>query len=550
MNDLRILLKLKPFIKEYKFITFIGILGVIIRTLLNAPIPYLLGDITDKVLIKHGSRHYFYMIALVILVLYIFSYILSVYTKYLFIKVNVGISNNIKLKMIERSIDFPMSYYNKNDKGYILSRISESDTAGSLFSSSNVSTFAGIIEIIFSLIMVLYLNAKLSIVILITIPLHFFLVKRSAKIIAINTTRVLEDGALLSSEIYETLNGIEEIKILNAKGNQLNKITKKLDLLIKSVIKQSSNIMLYMENLTFVFTFSGFILFLFAGIMILNGNFTLGKYTAFAGYTSKILGNTQLLASFSLTLSPVLVSLKRVIELLDIEGEDDNKIEMIEEDCEITKISIQDLSFKYNEISNNIFDNFNLDIYKDDNLLISGSNGSGKSTLIKLLLGLYTPNNGEIYFNDKKLSNLNKSHLRKRIGIVSQEPYLFKGNVLENVFYFKEEKSKQELIEKIEKFKLNDYINNFENGIDTHISYNGDNLSGGQKQVISFLRAISSKKDIIILDEATANMDVEIKKRFIDIITNNDLCNILIVISHEKEFSFVNKNLNLDKMLK
>lgn len=548
MSDLKTLLRLKPFIKEYKLFIFIGILGVIMRTVLNAPIPYMMGDITDKVLIQHGSKNYFYKIALVILVLYIFSYLLSIGTKYLFIKINIGISNNIKLKIIEKSIDFPMSYYNKNDKGYILSRISESDTAGSLFSSSNVSTLAGIIELMFSLGMVLYINAQLSIIILITIPIHFFLVKKSAKTISLNTTKVLEDGALLASEVYETLNGIEEIKILNAKHSQLNKITERISILIKSVIKQASNVMLYMENLTLIFTFSGFILFVLAGIMILNGNFTLGNYTAFAGYTSKILGNTQLLASFSLTLTPVLVSLKRVVELLDVEGEDDNKTQIIHEDCDITKIIIDNLSFKYDEESKYIFNNFNLDINKGDNLLISGSNGSGKSTLIKLLLGLYPPTHGEIYFNDKKFSDLNKSNLRKRIGIVSQEPYLFKGNVLENIFYYKEEKSKKELIEKIEKFKLNDYINNFENGIDTQIAYNGANLSGGQKQVISFLRAISSKKDIIILDEATANMDVEIKKRFVDIIKNNDLCNIMIVISHEKEFSFVNKNLNLDKI--
>ncbi|AKN32075.1 multidrug ABC transporter ATPase [Clostridium carboxidivorans P7] len=540
------LLKLNTYIKKCKFNFFAGIVGMIICSIMYTPVPYLMGYVIDKVLIPHKSYMELYKIIAVLILLHVLRYIISIFSKSLFIKVQNSVVNEVRVSMMDKIIDLPMSFLGKKEKGYILSRISECGNIGSLFSPMFVNTFLSIFDFIFALIMMITLSYKLTIIVIIIVPVYFFTVKHSSNQLSESTKLMLETGAVLSGETYEVLNGIEEIKILNGKKVQLKKFKNKLNEMVKSSIKQSKQILFFMENILLVNNLAAILILLFSGIFILNNQLTIGIYTAFIAYMNKIFATTSSFASLGMTVKPVCVSIERTQEFLEMNDENTEKCEIISEN--IDSISIENLRFKYEENGENIIDKLNFKMNKGDKVLIKGENGTGKSTLIKNLLGLYSPTEGEIYINDKKYSLIDKRSIRSKIGVVSQNVFLFRGSILDNILYGQTNKSKEDVVSLIKKYNLEKYIQGFENGLETEINQNGIGISGGQTQIIAFLRATIAKKDVIILDEGTSNMDAETRKIILKILGERDICNILMIISHQEDgMEFVNKTLCLKK---
>ncbi|WP_253205645.1 ABC transporter ATP-binding protein [Clostridium estertheticum] len=519
---------------------------MIICSAIYIPIPYLMGYIIDTILLKHGNYNELYKLITILALFYILIYAISIYSKKIFIKIENFVVNEIRISMMDTIIDLPMSFLSKNEKGYVLGRISECSNIGSLFSPMFVSSFLTVFDLIFALIMMVALNYKLTIVVLVLIPIFYFSVNSSSKNLTESTKVMLETSAILSGETYEVLNGIEEIKILNGKETQLIKFKSKLDAMVKSGINQSIQFLFFIENITLVSNLSTLIILLFSGVLILKGEITIGIYTAFTAYVGKVFGSTMSFANFGMTLKPVCVSIDRIQEFLDLTDENDHRSETIDEVIET--ITIENLSFKYEANGQNIIENLNFIINKGDKILLKGENGTGKSTLIKIILGLYDPLEGEIFINDKKYSKLDKKSIRKRIGVVSQSIFLFKGSVLENILYGQINKNKEDIITLIKEYNLEDYINSFDKGLETEISQNGTGISGGQTQIIAFLRATITKKDIIILDEATSNLDKETRAVILGILKEKGIANITIVISHQEDgLEFTNKTLCMNK---
>ncbi|MFL0197188.1 ABC transporter ATP-binding protein [Clostridium sp. WILCCON 0269] len=540
------LLKLKPYIKNCKLWLISGIIGMVICSVIYVPVPYLIGYIIDKILLKHSSYVDLYKFSATLALLYILKYVISIFSKKLFIKVENFVVNEIRMSMMDKIIDLPMSFLSKNEKGYVLSRISECSSIGRLFSPMFVSTFLGIFDLIFALIMMVTLNYKVTIAVLILVPIYYFTVKSSSKQLTESTKVLLETSAILSGETYEVLNGIEEIKILGGKETQLIKFKNKLEAMVKSGIKQSKQLLLFMENITLVNNLATMIILLISGVLILKGELTIGIYTAFATYMNKVFGSTMSFGNLGMTLKPVCVSIERIQEFLDLTDENGNRTEIIEEAIET--INIQNLSFKYDADGQNIINNLNFVINKGDKIFLKGENGTGKSTLIKILLGLYDPSEGEIFINNKRYSNLYKKSVRKRIGVVSQNIFLFKGSVLENILYGQADKNKEDVVALIKEYHLEKYIDSLDKDLETEISQNGIGISGGQTQIIAFLRATITEKDIIILDEATSNLDIETREVILRILREKSIANIIIVISHQEEgIEFTNKTLYLKK---
>ncbi|MBB6631881.1 ABC transporter ATP-binding protein [Clostridium algidicarnis] len=540
------LFKLKPYLKNCKLWLIVGIVGMGICSALYVPVPYLTGYIIDKILLKHGSFMALYKAISILALSYILRYGISIFSKKLFIKVENFIVNEIRMSLMDKIIDLPMSFLSTNEKGYILSRVSECSNIGKLFSPTLVNTFLSIFDLIFALIMMSTLNYKLTISVLILVPVYYFTVKSSSNHLTESTKVLLETSAVLSGETYEVLNGMEEIKILNGKKFQLIKFKNKLKPVIESGIKQSKQILFFMENISLINNLATLIILLFSGVLILKGELTIGLYTAFAIYMNKVFGSTISFANLGMTLKPVCVSIERIQEFLDLSSENDVKTEILEETIE--RIRIEKLSFKYDINGQNIINNLSFVINKGDKIFLKGENGAGKSTLIKIILGLYNPIAGEVFINEIRYSNLDKRSIRKRMGVVSQNIFLFKGSVLENILYGQANKNKEDIIALIEKYDLGKYIDSFDNGLETEISQNGTGMSGGQTQIIAFLRATVTEKEIIILDESTSNLDIQTREVILEILRKQNIANIIIVISHQEEgINFTNKTLYLKK---
>lgn len=208
---------------------------------------------------------------------------------------------------------------------------------------------------------------------------------------------------------------------------------------------------------------------------------------------------------------------------------------------EIKSIKLHNVSFKYDE-NKIVLDSLNFEMKKGEKVLIKGENGSGKSTLIKLLLGLYNASAGSIFYNNYDVKEINIESLRKRIGIVSQNIFLFRGTVLQNILYGQNEKNRSDAEKVIQELNLEEYVNKMPKGLDTEISQNTAGVSGGQAQIIAFIRAMLNNKDVIILDEPISNVDAETRKIILDILKIRDFDGILIVVSHlTYGMDFINK---------
>ncbi|PGN74976.1 ABC transporter ATP-binding protein [Bacillus cereus] len=538
------LLFLYPYLKNTKTLLAFGLIGMVIASLIIAPIPYIIGYIIDKVILLNKSYDQLLKTTLILLLIYCINYLISIGYEYLFTRVQQNVVNEIRLSMISNIIDAPLSYINQKEKGYILSRIAESGNVSALFSPNLLRVFSGIFDFFFALFIMFNLSVKLTGIIVIIIPIYFIISKHSSKMISKSTTNVYESSAVLNAEMYETLNGIEDIKLLNGKNIQTNKIKSKLNNVIKSALKQSLHLIFFMQNLIVTNNFVTVIVLLVSGILILQNQLTIGVYTSFSIYMAKLLATTQALGSLDITLKPVCISIKRIKEFFNLDVENTLGTNIMKEP--INSIEFKDVCFKYNGNSDLIFDHLNVQIEKGDKLLIDGINGSGKSTFIKLLTGLYQPESGKILINNIDYNLIHKESVRDRIGIVSQNIFLFKGTILDNILYGQTNKTKEDVVKLMKRYHLTSHLNRFENGLDTIIVQDGSSVSGGQAQFIAFLRAILTKRDIIILDEAASNLHIDTRNLMYEILQNYNLCNILIMISHQQDgLYFLNKTLEL-----
>lgn len=549
MKDYKLIFKLKNYIKSCRIYFIIGIIVTIISAVIYLPIPYLNGYIIDKIILKQKDKEKLYIFIILLAILFIIKYILDIISKNLFIKIQYTIINNIRIDMMNKIIDLPMSFLSINEKGYILSRILECENIGNLFSPSFINTILSFFEFIFSIIIMFMLNKQLTLLIIILIPIYYLTVKKSSDKLSLSTNLKLETHAILNGEIYEILNGLEEIKILNGKDYHINKLKNKLKEVVKNSIKQSKEIIVFMQNISLINQFSSILLLLFSGILIINNNLSIGIYTTFLTYMSKVFSSITSFASLNMTIKPACISIERVMEILSMKSDNINKNILPLKDT-IKQIKIKELSFKYDAATDYIINNFNLDISKGDKILLKGANGTGKSTFIKIILGLYNPISGNIFINGIDYSILDKKMIRNKIGVISQNVFLFRGSILENIIYGRNNKTKDDVIHLINKYHLNEYMKSFENGLDTQINQNGSGVSGGQIQIIAFLRATLEQKDILIIDEGTSNLDLNTKEIILNILKEQNICDIMIIISHQEDYyDFITKVVNFDEIL-
>jgi len=272
------------------------------------------------------------------------------------------------------------------------------------------------------------------------------------------------------------------------------------------------------------------------------GVLAIALYMVFKGYliigtvaaVVNLMGNAnyvfQSIGSFMKDIKKSSASLKRLNAFMEIKEEDLEGKEILSEKDESFDIKLNNLYFGYDK--NFIVKNLNLIAEKGKMTAVVGSSGCGKSTIIKLLLGFYNANKGEIYMNDKNLSEISLSSIREDIAYVPQKPYLFNATIKENIAYGNEKASKEDIINAARKANAHDFIIKLPNGYETVVEKDGGSLSGGQKQRIALARALLKNAPIMLLDEPTSALDTESEKL---IVASLDKCckdKTLIVIAH------------------
>lgn len=503
-----------------------GFLCLIALSTLAIPSPLLMKYLIDEVIPQRNlQRLGVVLLALILVQLARMSF--SLLNSYLFTIINQDISTSIKRDLFHKILRLPFSFYDNRQTGYIASRIGETSGLNVLLSDSLIRVLIGLIEFVISLIILFQLHWKLTLISLTVLPLFYLAGRISSSGLRATSMEMIEKSAHLSKATQESLSGVEVIKMFTAEDREVQKIYAHLKDLKGSNIRNSLLSTLSSEVLSLVGAVGGFIVLWFSGAQIIRGTFTLGAYVAFSGYLAKLYGPTLNLSMMGISLQPGIVAVNRITELFSIAGEDEDKRRTTVIPAINSSIELQNVDFAYTDTD--VIKNVSFLLEKGDKVLLKGPNGSGKTTLLKLLMGLYPPMNGRILIDGRDINTITLASLRDRISVVSQNAFLFNGSILQNVLYGNPSASKEDIAEAM---SLSDVTSFYHEAIE--IGEMGKKLSGGEKQKISIARAILKDADVIILDEATSNMDEDSVRRIGSLLKTKFKNKFCLIVSHRE----------------
>lgn len=440
----------------------------------------------------------------------------------------------LRAKVFSSLQSLPIDFFNRNKAGDLISRINNDTNKINQFLSEGVLRFT---SLFFSLIgiaaMMLYLNWQLASIVFILTAIILIITRIATPFIEGVNKVGLENQGALSSEVQEGLlnfNAIVAFQIQDYYQNNFNKISQAVySSKIQTNILNDSIAPLY----TFVANLSQIILLAIGVSFILSGSITIGLLIGFLAYAQKFFEPLRILGSIVGSLQGALAAWTRVQEIISLES---NLI--LEEDKSglqkrKTKhiLEFENVIFGYDE--KQIIKNMNFTLEQGKTYALIGPTGGGKSTTASLMARLYDPQQGLVKLYNKDIRTYTEEDRTKAIGFILQEPFLFSGTIGDNIRYGNSDlanKSNAELIEILKDNNLLDLISGFENGVATNIENNG--ISIGQKQIISFIRVILRQPQLLILDEATANIDTVTEQNLQDIINQLPETTTKVIIAH------------------
>ena len=443
-----------------------------------------------------------------------------------------GILTDLRKHMFKHIIDLPVSFYSKRKKGDIMARI-----LGDINEMQN--SFFIILElvirepltIIFSLIVMFTLSWKLSIFVLLFIPISGFVISIIGKRLKKQSLRAQQESGQLISTVEETLTGMKIVKSYNAEPTFKDRFSSSADRILKLINKigLKNNLAGPLSEFLGIITIA--ILLWYGGKLVLVEKVIEGTtFIGFMGLAYGILTPAKAISKASYKVKNGIAAADRVFEILKSEDNMEDVIDAINLDSFNNSIKLKNISFKYeNEL---VLQDFSLNIKKGQTIALVGQSGSGKSTIASLLTRFYDVDSGEITIDGNNIKKLTKKSLRSKIGLVTQESILFNNSIKNNLKIGNENASDKEIIEALEIANAWEFVKDLPMGIDTNIGDSGNSLSGGQKQRLSIARAVLKNSPIMILDEATSALDTESERLVQDALEKMMKNRTSIVIAH------------------
>lgn len=498
---------LKYFFK-YKFqvlLAFILMLGSNLFALLG---PYLSGKAIDAIDLKTGVdfpnvMKYCLLMAIFYVSSSIFSYALTV----VMVNLSQKISKKMRQDVFDKILSLPVGELDKVQAGDLINRISyDIDTVNASLSNDILMVATGIITVIGAFVGMLLTTPLLLIVIVITLPLSIYIAIKRSKVVRPLFRKRSAKLAELNGFSEEMLSGIKTIKAYGREKEIIEKFSNKnIDAVdayynadyYGSLIGPSVN---FINNLATVLISGG------GAFLYVYNLISTGDISAFLLYARRFFGPINEYANIMGEIQSALAAAERVFRLLDSPSEPDDDPSCLELKDVLGNVEFKNVYFGY-EKNQTIINNVSFKVSPGQNIAIVGPTGAGKTTLVNLMMRFYDPQSGEIKLDNKNIKKYTRKSLRLAYNMVLQDTWLFEGTIKENIAYGKENATFEEIKLAAKKANIADYIESLPKKYDTLISDGGVNLSKGQKQLLTIARAMLSNAKILILDEATSNVD-------------------------------------------
>ena len=510
-NSKNTLLRLWKFLSDFKGKIVLVVVLNIIATFGSVIGPLLAGKSIDDY-IAVGDINGLKILLLILLIIYVLNAVFTYVSNYGMAKISESVLYQIRKKLFDHLEKLPVSFFDKNKKGDIMSRFTN-DVAviSDALTDALMQIISGLITIIGVSIIMFVVNWVLALVTTVTVPLFFiFAYKVGVKSGEFYNKQRAALGKL-SSYSEEMFTGMRVIKSYVQEENAVKEFNDYNEKLRNISIKAQICGHLIMPINAFVGNLGHILLIAFGSIMIVNGNCTVGIILSFLSYSNMFRRPINQLASLFASMQSALAGANRVFEILDVETEFVNEKKNLPFTNVIGHVKFTNVDFSYIK-GKKILKNVSLEAKPGEMIALVGPTGAGKTTIINLLTRFYEIDSGHIYIDGIDIREVKKVDLRKKIGIVLQDTYLFKGTVADNIRYGNKDATMDEIIEASKQAQAHSFIHRLPNGYNTLIEEEGLNFSQGERQLISIARAILSNPEILILDEATSNVDTKTEK--------------------------------------
>lgn len=532
-STLYALRKLLPLVSDEKGVLIGAFVAVLVNSLLSLIAPRLIAHAVDT-FIPTRNFNGLLVYAALILGMYIVAFLTSYLQTSLMGKVGQKVLFNLRSALFAKIQSLPVAFFNQNKSGDLISRLNnDTENINQFFSRSLVQLMASLFIMAGSAVFLLTINFKLGAATLApAIVIGIITQLASAWVRRRNLTSMRSLGGM-SAEIQESLQNFRVIIAFNRRDYFKKKFTEVNEENYKaSVAAGVAN-----NSFTPVYSFASYVaqlIILMYGIqLILAGQFTLGLLISFLTYANQLYNPLRQLAAIWTTFQAAIASLERVHEILSLE----TNLEVLPEApvAQTTALlEFKDVSFGYPG-GKEVLHKINLKLEGAKIYALVGPTGGGKTTTASLMARLYDPTSGEVFLNGKDIRTYSEAEKAMHIGFILQEPIVFPGTVGENIAYGNleyKDLSNEALAKLLNETGLDELMQRFENGLDTKVGMGSDGLSLGQKQIIAFIRAVLRKPSILILDEATANIDTVTEQQLQKVLDRLPSQTTRVIIAH------------------
>ena len=480
----------------------------------TSAIAYLLDPAIEKIFIEKDDT-LLYLIPLAIIVSFSVKGLSLYLSKILMVSVAEEVKTRVQEDMLTSLISSDTKFIDKSHSGKFISNLTNDvGLLVHLISVAILSLFKDTLTLIGLLTVMFFQNWKLSLIAIIMIPIAGFISRSLGKRISKVSEEMLFRASLFTTRLIEVFKNHKLIKIFQTESFEVSKSKKSLNELKEKLIKQS---VVFNRNTPIMESLTGFMiaaLLIYAGTLIKNNELEINNFFSFLAAMMLAYQPVRALAGLNLSINQGLTAAKRVLPIVDVKNEIEEKKELPDLNLTNGEIKFSNVSFKYEEdYEKTALDNVNLTIQGGKITALVGLSGAGKSTILNLIPKFYKIQSGLINIDEQSIENINLFSLRKNISIVSQETTLFDDTVRNNILYSNPTATDEELLEACKNSFSNEFIQKLPDKFDTLIGENGLRLSGGEKQRLSIARAMLKKSPIILLDEATSSLDSETENK-------------------------------------
>lgn len=490
--------------------------------------PYLMEYFIDVIIPNKNMKHILYF-AIFFMCIYLIMLGLAVTIKYLIVRLENNIAADLRNRMFANTIYQPIKYYKEHQLGATMERVlKDTGVVHSIWGYLFPSIFSSLLTFVATFMIVFTKSYIIGLLSLVAIGCYVFVFKYFNEKLRTLFWKARGDVDEMNAAVTDAWNGAKEIKAFQIEGLVINRFKKINTLLKKHNCEMEIQEEFSSQLMSLATTLGTLITLVVGGYFVMKGDMTIGALVAIQAYVAKLYTPAQNIADMAVDYKVYQVNLQRMEEILGLTGEnpidDKNGMDLSGE------IRFENIDFSYDKTP--VLKNLTFTLGHNGQVAIVGPSGAGKSTILNLLLGFENPIEGKIVWGDTELGKSNYGMLRQNIALASQDAYLFNMSVYDNIKIGNPNASEEEIQRIIKLLEIDRIAEKFPNKLNTIVSEMGKNISGGQLQRISIARALIKNTPVLILDEATSNIDSQSEQLIQDILSEFKKRMLIIIVSH------------------